>query len=324
MRSLLAALMLLTTPTLVFAETSEPLTLVTVTEWKAVYGRIETRDRIPARARIGGTLVSLSVSAGDRVEAGKEIAEIVDEKMVFQLNAVDAQLLALAAQLENANSELDRGEELLARGVTTTQRLDGLRTQVDVLTNQIESNRANRQVIVQQANEGKIFAPIAGRVLTVPVTEGSVIQPGEAVATLGGGGFFLRLAIPERHAAFLIQGAEISIETADGAAKGRLAKIYPLIENGRVIADVEVENLPEQFVDARVLVRLPIGGRQALLVPVASVTTTSGLDFVEVQEGETTVMRTVVLGSREMRDGVEMVEVLTGLSAGARVVISHE
>lgn len=27
-----------------------------MTEWKAVYGRIEARDRVPARARIGGTL----------------------------------------------------------------------------------------------------------------------------------------------------------------------------------------------------------------------------------------------------------------------------
>ena len=30
-----------------------------VTEWKAVYARIEARDRIPARARLGGTLVEL-------------------------------------------------------------------------------------------------------------------------------------------------------------------------------------------------------------------------------------------------------------------------
>jgi len=36
---------------------AEPVTLapVTVTEWKAVYGTVEARDRIQARARIGGT-----------------------------------------------------------------------------------------------------------------------------------------------------------------------------------------------------------------------------------------------------------------------------
>ena len=44
------------------------------------------------------------------------------------------------------------------------------------------------------------MAPGDGRVLTVPVTRGAVVLAGEPIATIGGGGFFLRLAIPERHA----------------------------------------------------------------------------------------------------------------------------
>ena len=48
---------------------AEPVTLapVAVTEWKAVYGTVEARDRSPARARIGGVLVELSVVEGDEV-----------------------------------------------------------------------------------------------------------------------------------------------------------------------------------------------------------------------------------------------------------------
>ena len=42
-----------------------PLALTSITEWKAVYGTVEARDRIPARARLGGTLVVLSVAEGD-------------------------------------------------------------------------------------------------------------------------------------------------------------------------------------------------------------------------------------------------------------------
>jgi multidrug efflux pump subunit AcrA (membrane-fusion protein) len=239
MRYLLAFALLLSQPVLAQTVISDPLQPTLVTEWKAVYGRVEARDRIPARARIGGTLVHLAASEGDEVVAGQELASVVDEKIVFQLRAIDAQLQALTAQLDNAQTELTRGEELLSRGVTTSQRLDALRTQVDIVTNQIASTQANRHVVEQQAEEGKILAPMAGKVLTVSVTEGSVILPGEAIATLGGGGFFLRLAVPERHAGFLTEGAKISIETASGSSEGQLAKIYPLIENGRVIADVE-------------------------------------------------------------------------------------
>jgi RND family efflux transporter MFP subunit len=292
---------------------SVTLAPVSITEWKAVYGRVEARDRIPARARLGGTLVSLSVAEGDVVAQGDVLAEIVDEKLGFQLAALEAQGQALAAQLANAQTELTRGEELLAQGVTTAQRLDALRTQVDVVTGQIAALEAQRQVVAQQAAEGAVLAPVAGRVLDVPVAQGAVVMPGEAVAQIGGGGIFLRLAVPERHAANLTEGDAIQIEGADGVAEGRLVKVYPLIENGRVVADVEVAGLSDRFVDARVLVRLPVGERAALLVPEAALVTRGGVDFVGIEGAG---LRAVVPGARVSIEGAAMVEVLTGLQAG--------
>ncbi|WRH62238.1 MAG: efflux RND transporter periplasmic adaptor subunit [Fuscovulum sp.] len=297
---------------------SVTLAPVSITEWKAVYGRVEARDRIPARARLGGTLVSLSVAEGDVVAQGDVLAEIVDEKLGFQLAALEAQGQALAAQLANAQTELTRGEELLAQGVTTAQRLDALRTQVDVVTGQIAALEAQRQVVAQQAAEGAVLAPVAGRVLDVPVAQGAVVMPGEAVAQIGGGGIFLRLAVPERHAANLTEGDAIQIEGADGVAEGRLVKVYPLIENGRVVADVEVAGLSDRFVDARVLVRLPVGERAALLVPEAALVTRGGVDFVGIEGAG---LRAVVPGARVSIEGAAMVEVLTGLQAGDVVTV---
>ena len=295
-----------------------------VTDWKAVSGRIEARDTIAARARLGGTLTEVTVTEGDTVQAGQPIAEIVDQKLGFQLGAIDAQLQSLRAQQENAQSELTRGEELLARGVSTAQRLDALRTQLDVLTGQIAAQQAQRQVVEQQAAEGTVLAPVSGRVLEVPQTRGAVVMAGESVATIGGGGFFLRLAVPERHAALLSEGAAIGIETAAGPEEGKLVKVYPQIENGRVIADVEVAGLDAAFVEARVLVRLPMGEREALLVPPSAVITRSGLDFLTVAVGEAQVERSVVLGGTHLVDGAEWVEVLTGLAAGDAVVTRDE
>lgn len=291
-----------------------------VTEWKSVYGRVETRETVPARARIGGIVQSLSVSEGDTVTAGQELAVIHDDKIAFQIAALDAQIESLKAQLATAETELERGQALVERGVATVQRLDQLRTNVDVVRGQINSTEAQRSIAVQQASEGRVFAPGDGLVLTVPVTLGAVILPGEAVTTIGGGGFFLRLAVPERHAGALTEGAEIRITSAGQAESGRIAKLYPQITNGRVVADVEVEGLETAYVDARVLVELPVGERMALLVPKAAVTTRSGLDFVAVEAAEGEAERTVVLGEPVAKDGVEMIEVLSGLNAGDKVV----
>jgi len=294
---------------------------VSTTEWKAVYGRIEARDLAAARARIGGTVVEMLVTEGDPVIQGQKIAVIRDDKLAFQVAAVDAQLAALTAQLERAQAELTRGQALIDKGVVTAQRLDQLRTDVDVARNQITAAEAQKSVIVQQEAEGTVLAPLDGRVLTTPVTRNGVVMAGEAVATVGGGGFYLRLAVPERHAAGLEQGAEIRVTTEKGEMSGRLAKIYPQIENGRVVADVDATGLDTAFVDARVLVELPVGKRAVLLVPASAVSNRFGIDFIRVDTSQGPVERAVVTGGQVERNGVAMVEVVTGLTAGEQVVV---
>lgn len=292
-----------------------------VTEWKTVYGRVEAKDLQAARARIGGTVTVLDVAEGDTVAAGQLIGRVEDDKIRFQIQAVDAGLAALAASLANAEEELARISRLTESGAATAQRRDQLSTEVNVLKSQIAARTAEKAVIVEQAREGEVRAPAAGVVLSVPVTRNAVIMAGEPVATIGGGGLFLRLAIPERHAGLLVEDATLSIGGAEGAPalSGRLAKIYPEIDNGRVIADVEVALPNPAYVNARLLVRLPVGERQAILVPAAAIVTRHGLDFVRVQEGEATVERSVVTERRDA--GTGRVEILTGLSAGDTVVL---
>ncbi|MCO5146477.1 MAG: efflux RND transporter periplasmic adaptor subunit [Aquamicrobium sp.] len=320
MRSLFLAAALATATPALAAETLV-LAPETVPEWKAVYGRVEARDLVPARARIGGTVVELLVSEGDAVEAGQRIAVVRDDKIAFQIAAYDAQLRALQAQLEKAEAELARGASLVERGIVTAQRLEQLRTDVDVTRSQIAASGAQRSVVVQQGEEGAVLAPALGRVLTVPVTKGAVVMAGEPAATIGGGGFFLRLAIPERHARDLVEGAAIRIAAGGAQTQGRLVRIYPRIENGRVVADVEVEALDRAFVDARVPVEVPVGSREALLVPQAAIATRSGLDFVRVADDSGAVERAVVPGETVMRDGEAFVEILTGLAAGETVIV---
>ena len=317
---LLMALLALGLPRLALAEGVFKVAPTEVTDWKTVYGQIEAKDMIPARARLGGTLVTLSVSEGDMVRAGQELGKVVDAKIAFQINAIDAQISALDSQLKNAQNDLTRGEALKARGVMTAQAYDALKTQVSVLGQQIEAQKASRQVTEQQATEGSVLAPISGRVLEVPVARGAVVMAGETVATVGGGGVFLRLSVPERFAPTLHEGDAIAIEAAGGAIRGKLAKVYPLIEGGRVNADVEVADLTSDFVGERVLVKLPLATRQAFMVPAELLHTRSGLDFLRVQAGDTVTERTVVPGLKQSLDGVEMVEIVSGLSGGEEVL----
>ena len=109
---------------------------------KSVYGEVEPRDLIPARARIGGTLVALGVSAGDRVSEGQSIGRVEDDKLNFRMDAIDAQLGALETQLATAASDLERGLSLSERGVITTQRLEQLQSAVHVIAKVLRRARS--------------------------------------------------------------------------------------------------------------------------------------------------------------------------------------
>lgn len=319
MRSVVLALVLLAGPAAAETLLVAP---VTVTEWKSVYATVEPRHTIPARARIGGTLNALAVSEGDRVAANAEVGLIEDDKLEFQLASLKAQIEAAEAQLENARAELTRGEALVQRGVSTAQRLDALRTQVDVVDGQLRSLTAERDRVIQTKSEGAVLAPADGLILTVPVTTGEVVMAGETVATVGTGGFFLRLQVPERYGAVLNQGDTIGIGEGNEARPGKLAKVYPQISGGRVQADIEVEGLDPRFVGARMPVRLPVGTRPAIAVPAAAVTHRGGLDFVTVEGAAGPVERVVVPGG-PVEDG-RLIEIVSGLDAGEKVVLGND
>lgn len=311
------------------------VTPVTVTEMKAVFGRVESRIVVPARARIGGSVREIRIAEGDEVAVGQVVAVVVDEKLALQLDAADAKLEALNSQLRNARIELERSQQLRASGTGTQSRLDQARMQYEVAANQAAAARAEKAVVEQSAREGAVFAPAAGRVLTVPVTLGSVALPGEEIARIAPGPYHLRLSLPERHAAEIVRGADVVVgarglaqpvgqRVSPGttpAVPGRIVKVYPEIADGRVIADVDVAGIGDYFVNERMLVSVPVGKRSVLAVPPEAVRTVHGVDYVRLATAAGGSDVAVILGETFAEGGATRVEILSGLRAGDRVVL---
>jgi RND family efflux transporter MFP subunit len=298
-------------------------------DYKAVFGKVESRDLVPARARLGGTILSLSVEEGSAVKAGDVVAVVVDDKLALQLGALDARLKAIDAELNNATADLERAQKLLETGVVPRKQVEGFQTRVDVLTNQRVAAVAERSVLQQQRSEGEVIAPAPGRVLSVPVTEGSVVMAGETIARIAGGGYFLRLSLPERHAGQVKTGDEVLVGSRGmtdlgekaPAGRGKVIKVYPEIDGGRVLADVEVEGLGDFFVGERTRVWIPVAQRRMIAVPASALATRSGVDYVRIvlPSGEAQVP--VIAGERFEQNGQPFIEILTGLAEGDKVVM---
>jgi membrane fusion protein, multidrug efflux system len=269
-----------------------------VDDRKAVIATVEPVRDLLARSRNGGTIATLTVKEGDRVAAGDRIAVVADEKQTLQIQALQSRLQAQQAERDQAQNDFGRAQQLQRSGTVSQAQYDQARTRLDVAERTLQALGADRQVLEQRLAEGAVFAPGAGRVLKVPVSEGTVVMPGETMAAIAADNYILRLQLPERHARFIKTGDTILIgsrglqaEDQGVLRRGRVALVYPQIDQGRVIADVAVEELGDYFVGERTRVYIATGTRDALVIPENCVYRRFGVSYVRLKDGTEVVVQ---------------------------------
>jgi RND family efflux transporter MFP subunit len=316
----IAALLALVAPAR--AEGTFTVALRPLPDEKAVFATVESQNVVPARARIGGTLVELSVHDGDEVTQGQVIALVGDEKLQLQIHSLDAQIAGLRSQLAQAQVDYNRADTLARTGAVSRQQLDQSRTGVDVASSALASRTAERAVIAQQLSEGAVLAPTAGRILQVPLTKGGVVLPGDTVAQVAEGHFVLRLNLPERHARYVKAGDKVRLDGSDlgatGPVLGTVVLVYPQIIDGRVQADATAPDLGSYFVGQRIRVWVSAGDRPSFVIPGALIHNRFGLSYVDRRGADGKAIEIPVQRGRDTPDPAmpDGVEILSGLRAG--------
>ncbi len=286
-----------------------------VSDWRPVFGKVQSVKRALARARLSGSLVELNVEEGDSVTAGQVLARVVDEKLALEIAGVDAGIRALEARIALDQIDLDRVLELRARGASPKTAVDQAQTALNVAQENLAAQQAQRDLLLAREAEGIVRAPDAGRVLSVPVVDGMFINPGETVATIATENFVLRAELPERHARYLQTGEAVRIlargalTNTEAQSDGRIAKIYPELVAGQVVVDVEAEGLGDFFVGERVRLLVATGQRQAIVVPDGYLQQRNGVTFAQLDSGAEVVVQPGV----PVDGGIE---VLAGLKPG--------
>lgn len=302
------------------------VTTTRVDDPKEVLATVESVRSPQARARIGGTVESLTVAEGDRVKKGDVLANVVDPKHRLQLSAFDNRIAALEAKLAQIQTDLDRVRQLRATGAAPQSRLDDAETQLSVTRSEIAAARADKASIESMVIEGRVVAPDDGRILKIQAIAGQVVMPGEPVATLATSAYVLKLRLPERHARFmhegdrvLVAGRGLDVGRQEQLREGKIVHVYPELDFGRVVADAEAEGLGDYFVGERIRVLISTGTRDVVVLPDDYVVRRAGLAFVRLAgRGEVPVQ----VGRRlaETAGQPHRIEILSGLSAGDKVV----
>lgn len=284
-------------------------------DWQDVSAEIATVDQAQVMARIPGILTSLSVREGDMVTKGQVIGRVVDSQLGYQAGAYGAQAAAAQAQAAQAQAELSRVRFLHQNGVYAKARLEQAEAAASAAAAQVRAAQAQQAAVGAVAGQGAVIAPTSGRVLRADVPAGAPVAPGMAIAVITAGPTVVRLEMPESLADKVGPGAQVM---ATGLGTGRVIRLYPSVNAGKVTADVDMPGIDNRLIGRRVAAKVATGTRKALLVPASFLTTRYGIEQVTVLAKDGSAAQVPVQTAPSAEPG--KVELLSGVTAGDTLI----
>jgi macrolide-specific efflux system membrane fusion protein len=307
-------------------------------------GTAQPRDYVDVGTQVSGQVKTLHVEIGDVVKKGDLLAEIDPTVYLSKVDADQAQLANLQAQLADRQAQLKLAEQkaqrqanLMREDATTTEavqtaqaELDSAKAQIDSLKAQIQQTRSTLRG--DQANLGytKIYAPMAGTVVTQAAKEGQTLNANQQAPIV------MRIAdlstmtvvtqVSEADVSRLRLGMRVYFTTLGDQRKrwyGTLRQIYPTPEvvNNVVLYDAlfDVPN-PDGTLMTQMTTQVffvVAEAKDSVLVPLSALRRTGqGRGTVNVVDAEgRTQTREVTLGVSNRVS----VQVLSGLEPGERV-----
>ncbi len=161
-------------------------------------GVIEAASLVSVGAQVGGQIQSLPVSPGQVLAAGDLVAQIDPEEQQTDLlraeaslAQIEAQILALKANIAEAEKALTRKRQLNEKGLATAQDLEPAEAQLDISRANLksaEAQRAQAGLSVKSSRialeRTRITAPAAGTVVAVVLREGQTINANQSSPTV--------------------------------------------------------------------------------------------------------------------------------------------
>ena len=147
-------------------------------------GVVEAVRQSEIAAQVPGRITALLVKAGDRVKAGQPLLRIDERMAQQQALAGRSQAAALTAQLDAANKEYQRKQQLFKQGFLSQAALE--RAESDFKTTQAQTKAQMAQVDsdVVQTGLHALVAPYAGIVSRVDVELGDMASPGKPLLAM--------------------------------------------------------------------------------------------------------------------------------------------
>jgi RND family efflux transporter MFP subunit len=310
-------------------------------KFEKIAGTIRAKQATSVAARILAPIEKIHVAAGDQVQQGDLLVELDKRVLAAQQQQAKQQLIALQAQLREADSELARIKSLRERQLVSQADLDKTTARQQNLAAQLTGAEQRLMEAEAALSYARILAPLSGTVIDRFVEPGDTVSPGQQILSLYNPGAMRIEAHVRESLAIRLQPGQVLQAHIDALAKDVqvvVEELVPAADPGArtmlvkaglpVTANIYPGMYAELFI--------PAGEIHRRYIPLAAVQSVGQLDFVLVQGASGMERRFVRLGevSDKVRAGVRLevqqdekttsdsqVVVISGLEPGEQVLV---
>ena len=296
-------------------------------------GTVTPISSVALKSRLETTIVAVHFEDGAKVNEGDLLFTLDSRQIDAQIEQAEGMLAKDQAQLEGAQRDLRRFNDLIGKGATTQVNVDNAKTQADILIGTIKADQAALDNLKVQKSYTSIRAPFSGRISAANVKIGNFVRPADTapLAVINQmAPVYVTFAIPQRVLVDLREamasGSSKVIATIPGhrtSEDGKVAMVENSVDSttGMVTVRGIMDNANETlWPGILVATKLTIRTENAVVLPTVAVQRSQSGNYVfVVKEGVAKVQPVKV--DRTFQGQSVIIE---GLSGGENVVVDGQ
>ena len=302
----------------------EPATLK---ETLKITGSLAPVRQLQLTSEVSAQVTNVTARPGDEVFRGQTLVAFDSDTLQNQLDQAQATAQATRVQLDQAQSDYDRTESLVDRGLQAANTLEKARSALDQLTATLAAQETQVVSARRALDRANVTAPFEGVVSARNVEPGQVVAAGSPLMTLVDmSSLEVEATAPVSFAPELAKGQAVDLTVegfGDRVFDGKVARLAPVaIEGSRMLpVFVSLDNPGGElrggmFASGRIVLESRAGG---LAIPAGALRQDADGPYVLVIADDKAERRAVGIG--RSWDGGVLLEVESGLAAGDLVVI---